>query len=108
MSDYDPLDRLLREDAARKLGDEGFTARVMASLPAPRPVGAGWYKPALVLGSTLLGSVLAVAFAPAGTSLVQGFLDLTRSHALTSSALTGIAVCAGLWISAIVLAAEID
>lgn len=108
MSEYDPLDRLLREDAARKLDDEGFTARVMASLPSPRTARTGWFKPALVLGSTLLGSVLAMVFAPAGTSLAQGFIDLTRSHALTSSALAGIAICAGLWISAIVLAAEID
>ena len=108
MSEHDPLDRWLREDAARKLADEGFTARVMASLPAPRRVRTGWFKPALVLGSTMLGSVLAIAFAPAGTSLVQGFIDITRTHALTSSALTGIAICAGLWISAIVLAAEID
>lgn len=108
MNEHDPLDRLLREDAARKLDDGGFTARVMAALPAPRTSRAGWLKAALVLGSTLLGSALAVAFAPAGTSLVQGFLDVTRSHALTSSALTAIAICAGLWISAIVLAAEID
>ena len=108
MSEHDPLDRWLHEDAACKLSDEGFTTRVMASLPAPRPLRTGWFKPALVLGSTLLGSVLAIAFAPAGTSLVQGFIDLTRTHALTSSALTGIAICAGLWISAIVLAAEID
>lgn len=108
MSEHDPLDRQLREDAARTLDDGGFTARVMASLPAPRAERAGWFRAALVLGSTLLGSVLAIAFAPAGTSLVQGFFDLTRSHALTSSALTGIAICVGLWVSAIVLAAEID
>lgn len=108
MSEQDRLDRILRGDAARRLDDAGFTARVMASLPAPYPARAGWFKPALVLGSTLLGSVLAIVFAPAGTSLAQGFVDLTRSHALTSSALTGIAICAGLWISAIVLAAEID
>jgi hypothetical protein len=108
MNDNDPLDRLLREDAARRLDDAGFTARVMAALPAPRRARAGWFRPVLILGSTLLGSVLAVALAPAGTSLAQGFVDLARSHALTSSALTGIAICAGLWISAIVLAAEID
>lgn len=108
MNGHDPTDRVLREDAARKLDDEGFTARVMASLPAHPRSRPGWFKPALVLGSTLLGSVLAMVFAPAGTSLAQGFIDLTRAHALTSSALTGLAICAGLWISAIVLAAEID
>jgi hypothetical protein len=108
MSEHDPMDRVLRMDAARKLDDAGFTARVMAALPAPRRSRDGWFRPVLILGSTVLGSVLAVAFAPAGTSLAQGFVDLTRSHALTSSALTGIAICAGLWISAIVLAAEID
>ncbi len=108
MSQNDPLDRLLREDAARLLHDDGFTSRVLGSLPPARSARVGWFKPALVLGSTMLGSVLAVAFAPAGTSIFQGFSDLMQSRALTSSALTGLAACAGLWISAIVLATDVD
>jgi len=108
MSTYDPIDRLLREDAARGVPDDGFTPRVLASLPAPRAVGRGWWKPALILGSTMLGSVLAMAFAPEGTSLVQGFVDITQSRIFTSAALTGLATCAALLISALVLAADVD
>jgi hypothetical protein len=108
MSEHDPLDRLLREDAARALADDGFTSRLLASLPAARNARATWWKPALILGSTMLGSVLAMAFAPAGTSLVQGFIDITHSRLFTSAALTGLATCAALLISALVLAADFD
>jgi hypothetical protein len=102
------MDRLLREDAARPLPDDGFTPRVLASLPAAHTARATWWKPALILGSTMLGSVLAMAFAPEGTSLVQGFVDITQSRVLTSAALTGLATCAALLISALVLAADLD
>lgn len=108
MSDYDPMDRLLREDAARALPDDGFTARVLATLPPAHARRATWWKPALILGSTMLGSVLAMAFAPEGTSLVQGFIDITHSRVMTSAALTGLATCAALLISALVLAADVD
>jgi hypothetical protein len=108
MSTNDPMDRLLHEDAARSLRDDGFTSRVMASLPAKRGARATWWKPALIVGSTMLGSVLAMAFAPAGTSLVQGFIDITHSRVLTSAALTGLATCAALLICALVLAADVD
>jgi hypothetical protein len=108
MSPHDPIDRLLREDAARPLPGDGFTPRVLASLPAAHTARATWWKPALILGSTLLGSVLAMAFAPEGTSLVQGFIDITQSRLLTSAALTGLATCAALLISALVLAADVD
>jgi len=56
----------------------------------------------------MLGSVLAMAFAPAGTSLVQGFIDITHSRVMTSAALTGLATCAALLISALVLATDVD
>ena len=108
MSEHDPMDRLLRADAARILPDDGFTGRLLATLPAPRTARASWWKPALILGSTMLGSVLALAFAPEGTSLVQGFIDITHSRLMTSAALTGLATCAALLISALVLAADVD
>ena len=107
MSPHDPMDRLLREDAARPLADDGFTRRVLASLPA-HTARTTWWKPALILGSTMLGSVLAMAFASEGTSLVQGFIDITHSRVWTSAALTGLATCAALLISALVLAADVD
>ena len=108
MTPNDPMDRLLREDAARPIPDDGFTRRVLASLPAQHTVTAGWWKSALIMGSTVLGSVLAMAFAPEGTSLVQGFVDITHSRVFTSAALTGIATCAALLICALVLAADVD
>ena len=108
MSPHDPIDRLLHEDAARTLPDDGFTPRVLASLPAARAARMTWWKPALILGSTVLGSALAMAFAPEGTSLVQGFVDITHSRMMTSAALTGLATCAALLISALVLAADVD
>jgi hypothetical protein len=107
MDTNDWLDRLLRDDAARVLPNAGFTPRVLACLPPARSARLSW-KPALILGSTLLGSVLAMAFAPEGTSLVRGFIDITHSRVMTSAALTGLATCAALLISALVLAADVD
>ena len=104
----DKLDRLLRDAARRTIGEEGFTARVMAALPAPAPIRHAWLKPALVLGSVALGSVLAVFFAPAGASVMQGFVDLAQMRGLTPSAITGLAMSAALLVSAIVLAADAD
>lgn len=103
----DKLDRWLRDDARIELPDAGFTARVMGALPpaASRPLP--WLKPLLVFGSAALGGVLAVSLAPAGASVVQGFLDLAQLRA-TPAAITGIAMAAALFLSAIVLAADAD
>ncbi len=108
MSTNDPLERLLREDARMPIADDGFTPRMLSCLPSPRAVRATWWKPALILGSTVLGSALAMVFAPEGTSLAQGFIDITHSRPLTSAALTGLATCAALIISALVLAADVE
>jgi hypothetical protein len=103
----DKLDRLLREDANAALADEGFTARVLGALPPAPARPFPWLKPALVLGSTALGAALALVFAPGDTSLAQGFLDLAHSR-LTPSAVTGLAMSACLFLSAIVLAADTE
>ena len=99
------IDRLLRDDARGALPDDGFTARVMAALPAPAALPRAWLQPALVFGSAALGCVLAVALAPGG-SLLQGFADLTQLRALTPGALTAIAFGGALLASALVLAIE--
>ena len=48
----DWIERVLRDDAnehaATYLNDEGFTARVMDSLPAPLAAAPRWRKPAVV------------------------------------------------------------
>ena len=108
MDTNDRLDRMLRDDAARMLRDDGFTPRLLAELPPARAARMSWWKPALILGSTLLGSALAMMFAPEGNSLVRGFVDITHSRVMTSAALTGLATCAALLISALVLAADVD
>jgi hypothetical protein len=99
------IDRILRDDARIVLPDEGFASRVMAALPArPKP----WLHSALVLGSALLGCAMAVAFAPAGASLLQGFADLAQLQARTPAALLAIAFGGALLASAVVLAIESD
>jgi hypothetical protein len=106
----DKLDRLLRADAARDaIADEGFTARVIAALPpapvrAPRP----WLTPLLVAGSAALGSALAVAFAPEGGGLLQGYVDLIHQRAATPAAITSLAVMGALALSALVLAVDAE
>src|SRR6266567_3942952 len=57
MNDDDTLDRQLR-DAAPYIDDEGFTARVIARLPAPRREPR-WLRTMVLLGVTALGSGVA-------------------------------------------------
>ena len=102
----DWIEKLLREDAAHAMTDGGFTRRVMDALP-PREARriSLWWKPALILGSAALGGALAAFFA--GTSLPQGFIDIVQMRGLTQAALTGIALCAAMVVSALVLAADV-
>jgi len=101
------IDRVLREDARTPLPDDGFSTRVMAALPA-RPRSRPWLQPALVFGSAGLGSLLAIALAPAGASVLQGFADLAQLHLRTPGALSAIAFGGALLASAVVLAIESD
>jgi hypothetical protein len=101
------LDSLLREDARTLIADDGFAARVTGALPPPPRAAQPWLRPALVFGSAALGSVLAVAFAPAG-SVMEGFVDLVQLHALTPASIGAIAIGAALTISGLVLAFDAD
>jgi hypothetical protein len=102
----DWIERLLREDAARGVPDGGFTRRVMGTLPPREARGISlWWKPALIMGSAALGGGLAAFFA--GTSLPQGFIDIVQMRGLTQAALTGLAMCAAMVVSALVLAADV-
>ena len=100
------LDKLLRHDARLELPDEGFVQRVMGRLPAQAPKERPWLRPALVMGSALAGSVLAVMLSPDASFVLHGFEDLVRLKAGTSAAIGGLAVCGALLISALVLAFE--
>ena len=107
MSDtlHDPIERLLREDARRHLPDDGFSLRVEGALPPARAARA-WLKHALVLGSAAIGGALARLFAPAGTSLAQGFVDLAHLHAHTPSAFAALGLALAMAVTAAVLVAE--
>ena len=78
MSDHDWLDDVLRRDAARAVTDDGFTERVMEALPASGALP--WLRPALILGSTVLGSFLAAVLSPVGAQVGAGLLDLARGR----------------------------
>lgn len=59
----DPLDALLHEQNTY-VEDGGFTTRVIKTLPRRR---RAWLRPALLLGATAIGSVLAVLWVPWGS-----------------------------------------
>jgi hypothetical protein len=106
MNTNDKLDRILRRDAAEDIADEGFAARVMAALPAREPRHHSGLNPLLVLGSAALGSLLAVAFAPANANILQGMIDIYQHHALTPAAYVSIGMSAILLVSAFILAKD--
>jgi hypothetical protein len=58
----DQMDALLREQNTY-VDDNGFTARVVKSLPRRR---RAWLRPVILLGATAIGSVLALRWLPWG------------------------------------------
>ena len=104
----DKLDFLLRDDARVALDDAGFGARVMRALPPRRAKARAWLRPALLLGSTVLGSFLAALFLPAGSAVIQGYIDLAQHRGMTPAAVAALAMAGALLISAIVLAADTE
>lgn len=101
----DRIERLLRESARQELPDEGFSLRVLQAIPAG-PRVQPWLKPVLVTGSAAIGSALAWGLAPAGTSLLQGFLDLARLQSQTPSALAALGLALVMAVVAAVLVVE--
>ena len=100
----DWLDRVLRADAHVALQDDGFSGRVLAALPKPLPRLNPWLKPALVLGSTMLGGLLAALLAPVGPIFMEGASQLAHMRGFTPSvaallAMTSVFVVAG-WVLA--------
>jgi hypothetical protein len=57
----DQIEALLREQNAY-IDDNGFTARVVKSLPRNR----AWLRPAILSGAIVIGSVLAIFWLPWG------------------------------------------
>ena len=92
----DSLDRQLR-DAAPYIEDGGFTARVLQRLPAPRQKAQS-LRPVILIGMSLLASVVAYVLSDGGRFVVVGITRLTVLPALWIFLLalgTGILVMAG-------------
>jgi len=101
------LDALLREDAASRHDDGGFTERVMRALPRRRRTSR-WLRPALVMGSAITGSALAIAFAPGFESPSVALWEWIRAGTLSPAAVASLAVGAVLLASAVVIALDTD
>ena len=97
------LDTLLREDAATPLDGREFTARVMSALP-PRRSTPAWIRPTLVMGSAIVGSGLALAFAPRDSSLALSVAEFLTSGLVSQAMLTSLLIGGVLLLSAVVLA----
>src|SRR5436190_23378981 len=75
MIDDETLDRQLRE-ATPYIDDGGFTARVMAKLPAARREPR-WLRAMILLGLTLLGSGIAYLLSGGGRFIREGVIQLS-------------------------------
>jgi hypothetical protein len=76
MIDDETLDRQLRE-AVPYIDDDGFTARVMARLPAVRREPT-WLRAAILLGLTLLGVGVAYLISGGGYLVHEGVIQLAN------------------------------
>ena len=76
MIEDETLDRQLRE-AAPYIDDDGFTARVMAKLPAARREPR-WLRAMVLLGLTVLGSGLAYLLSGGGRFVREGMVQLAN------------------------------
>jgi hypothetical protein len=99
----DWLDRELRE-AAPYIDDEGFTARVLQQLPAPRR-GHDLLRAAILLGMTFLASVLAYVVSGGGRFVS---VTLERLAALPALWVFVLALASGLMIAAVGATAAIS
>ena len=73
MIDDETLDRQLRE-AVPYINDNGFTARVIAGLPAQRSESQ-WLRAMIVLGLALLGT--GIAYLLSGGVIREGLVQMT-------------------------------
>lgn len=74
MIDDETLDRQLRE-AVPYINDDGFTARVMARLPAA-PREPRWVRAMILLGLTILGS--GIAYVLSGGLIREGVAQMAN------------------------------
>ena len=108
ISQEDPVDRKLRE-AAQYIDDNGFTARVLRQLPAPRRARRS-LRGAILLAATLLATALAYLSSDGGRFVVVAMERLSALPALWLFALafgSGILVMTAGVIAAIAKASEL-
>jgi len=74
----DPLDALLR-DAETHIPDNGFTGRVLSSLPRRR---RPWLRPILLSSATLLGAGMAMWFLPSPAVVIASLSSETSAWRL--------------------------
>ena len=74
MIDDETLDRQLRE-AVPYINDDGFTAHVIARLPATR-AEPRWLRAMIVLGLALLGTGIAYFLSGGGSVVRQGMVQM--------------------------------
>lgn len=82
--DNDPIEALLGEEPGY-IEDQGFSARVVAALPARRPLA--WLRPVLILGATVLSLALMVWW------LAEGGAPALAPSMLAASTPEVLAVC---------------
>jgi hypothetical protein len=75
MMDDETLDRQLRESMPY-IDDDGFTARLMARLPAARR-DPQWLRAIILLGVTMLGSGIAYLLSGGGRFVREGVIQLS-------------------------------
>src|SRR5260370_37811769 len=80
ISQEDKLDRQLRE-AALYIDDNGFTARVLQQLPAPRRTRRS-FRSAILLAAALLASALAYVASDGGRFLIVAMARLVTLPAV--------------------------
>jgi hypothetical protein len=105
----DSLDRQLR-DAVAYVEDDGFTARVLQQLPAPRQRRQS-LRPVILLGMSLLASALAYVLSDGGRFVVIGMTRLTVLPSLWIFLLalgTGIVLTAGGLLAAVSKTSEVQ
>jgi hypothetical protein len=103
VNELDDLDRQLR-DAAPYFDDDGFTRRVMATLPKP---GARRQRvrASILLGATVLASLLAYILSGGGRFVGDG---LIRMGQLSPLGLLYVAAAVGLLITGVGVAAVLS
>jgi hypothetical protein len=87
----DWLDNALKHED-RYLDDAGFTARVIAALPARRK--RAWLRPLLIAGTSIAGLLVALFVLPAENALVNGFVQLMRARSFSAVPLLPVVVIA--------------